>query len=93
MIKRTCKIVDFADFRVQLKESEKKDQYQDLARELKKLYESNVYTNYNWCFWCSRKRIIKGTGGFGNKRRSGDYPNDYTIEIGQNTEKSPDDLR
>ena len=37
--KRTCKIVDFtvpADHRIKLKESEKKDKYQDLARELKK---------------------------------------------------------
>ena len=36
--KRTCKIVDFAvsaDHRMKLKESEKKDKYLDLARELK----------------------------------------------------------
>ena len=39
--KRTCKIVDFvvlADHRIKLKESEKKDKYLDLARELKKLW-------------------------------------------------------
>ena len=38
--KRICKIVDFAvpaDHRINLKESEKKDKYLDLARELKKL--------------------------------------------------------
>ena len=34
------------------------------------------------------KGLVKGTGRFGNKRTSGDYP-DY----GQNTEKSPGDLR
>ena len=37
--KRICKIVDFsvtADHRLKLKESEKKDKYLDLARELKK---------------------------------------------------------
>ena len=37
--KRTCKIVDFpvpADHRIKLKECEKKDNYLDLARELKK---------------------------------------------------------
>ena len=37
--KITCKIVDFAapaDRRVKLKESEKKDKYLDLAKELKK---------------------------------------------------------
>ena len=36
--KRTCKIVDFAvlvNHRVKLKESEKKDKYRNLARELK----------------------------------------------------------
>ena len=38
--KKNCKIVDFAvpvDHRINLKKSEKKDQYLDLARELKKL--------------------------------------------------------
>ena len=39
IIKRTCKIVDFAvpaDHRVKIKESEKKDKYLGLALELKK---------------------------------------------------------
>ena len=43
--KRTCKIVDFAvpaDHRVKFKESEKKDKYLDLARELKKLWNMKV---------------------------------------------------
>ena len=38
--KKICKIVDFAvpaDHRINLKESEKKDKYLDLARELKSL--------------------------------------------------------
>ena len=52
--KRTCKIVDFAvpaDHRINLKESEKKDKYLDLARELKKAveHESNGCTNCDWC--------------------------------------------
>ena len=37
--KKICKIVDFAvpaDHRINLKKSEKKDKYYDLARELKK---------------------------------------------------------
>ena len=41
IIKRICKIVDFAipvDHRIKLKESEKKDKYLDLAREFKKNY-------------------------------------------------------
>ena len=40
-----CKIVDFAvpaDHRIKLKESEKKDKYHDLARELKKLWNIKV---------------------------------------------------
>ena len=54
--------------------------------------ESDIYTNCNWCPRYSRRRIIKGTGGFGNKRTSEDHPNYYIIAIGQNTEKSPGDL-
>ena len=43
--KRICKIVDFAvpaDHRINLKESEKKDKYLDLARESKKLCNMKV---------------------------------------------------
>ena len=52
--KKICKIVDFAvpaDHRINLKESEKKDKYLDLARELKKAveHESNDCANCNWC--------------------------------------------
>ena len=55
--------------------------------------ESDNYTSCNWCSWYSHQRIKKETGGLGNKRKSGDYPNFCIIEIGQNTEKSPEDLR
>ena len=37
--------------------------------------------------------MVKGTGGLGNKRLSGDHPNYNINRIGQNTEKSPGDLR
>ena len=37
--------------------------------------------------------INKGTGGLGNKKMSGDHPNYCIIQNGQNTEKSPGDLR
>ena len=52
--KRICKIVDFAvpvDHRINLKESEKKDNYLDRARELKKAveHESNDCANSYWC--------------------------------------------
>ena len=39
------------------------------------------------------KSIIKGPGGIGSGRMSGDYPNESIIENGQNTEKCPGDLR
>ena len=37
--------------------------------------------------------VTHETGGLGNKRTSRDRPNDSIIESGQNTEKSPRDLR
>ena len=37
--------------------------------------------------------VTKGTGGLGSWQASGDHPNDNIIENGQNTEKSPGDLR
>ena len=43
--KRICKIVDFAvpaDYRIKLKESEMKDKYLDLVREIKKLWNMKV---------------------------------------------------
>ena len=96
--KRTCKIVDFAvpaDHKIKRKESEKKDKYLDLARELKKTMEhgGDNYTNRDWCFWYNNQRIIKGTRGLGGERMSGDHPNYNIIENGQNTEKSPGDLK
>ena len=68
---RIRKIFDFAVLaahRIKLKESEKKDNYLDLARELKKTMEHQGVnnTNCNWCFLYSNKRIIKGTGGLGS---------------------------
>ena len=81
-----------ADHRVKLKESEK---YLDLAREIKKTmeHESDSDTNCNWYSWNSHRRIDTGTGGLGNKSTSGDHLNISIVEIGQNTEKSPGDLR
>ena len=94
---RTCKIVDFAipaDHRIKLNECEKKDKYLDLARELKKLWNMQVtIIPIVTCVWNSNERITEGTGGLGSWRTSGDHPNYYIIENGQNTEKSPGDLR
>ena len=48
------------------------------------------------CYWCTRnnpQRTGKWTGKFGNKRTSRDHPAYSIIKIGQNTEKSPRNLR
>ena len=37
--------------------------------------------------------ITKGTRGLGSWRTSGDHPNDSIVGNGQNTKKSPGDLR
>ena len=78
-IKPTCRIVDFVDPRVKLKESKKKDIYQDLAWKLKKKkqtleHENDSYTNSHWCSLYSHQRFGKKTREFGNKRTSGVNP-------------------
>ena len=72
-----------ADHNVKLKEHEKKDKYLDLGREL-----------INCGIWIIIVigALGTGTGGLGNKRVNGDHQNN-SIEIGQNTEESPGDLR
>ena len=78
-----------------IKEREKTDKFLDLTKELKKImeHEGDIYTNRDWYFWYSHQRIIKGTGGLGNKRTGKDHPNYSIIENGQNPEKITRDLR
>ncbi len=78
--KRICKIVDFAvpaDHRINLKESEKKDKYLDLPRELKKLW--NMQVTIIPIVIGAFGTVTKGTGGLGSWRMSGDHPN-YSID-------------
>ena len=72
-----------------------RNKYFDLIKELKKTmeHESDSNTNCNWQAQYSHQRIGTGTGRLGNKRTSGDYPNNSIVESGQNTKKSPEDLR
>ena len=77
-----------ADLRVKLKEIEKKDKYLDLAREQKKLWNMKVMM-----ILIVIRALGTGTGGFGYKTMSGDHPNYCTVEIDQNTERNPGDLR
>ena len=96
--KRICKIVDFvvpADHRIKLKKCEKKNKYLKLARELKKLWNMKVMIIpiVICVFGTITKGLLKRPGGFGSWRTGRDYPNDSIIENGQNTKKSPGDLR
>ena len=84
-----------ADHGVKLKESEKRNKYLDLARELKKLWNMKVTVIpfIIGALGTVTNGIKKGLVDLERKRLSGDHPNDSIIEIGQNTKKSPGDLR
>ena len=45
-------------------------------------YESDGYTNHDWCSLYSHQRISKGIKGFRNKRTRGDHPNNSVADIG-----------
>ena len=97
--KQNLQNVDFAvpaDHRIKLKECNKKDKYLDVARELKKLWNMKVtiVPIVIGAFGTITKGLLKGLpGGLVYWRKSWDYPNDSITENGQNTEKSPGDLR
>ena len=55
--------------------------------------ESDDDTSCKWRTRYSQQRIDTGTGGLGNKRTLGDRQHYSIIEIGQNSEKSPGNLR
>ena len=78
------------DHRIKLKECEKKDNYLDLAKELKKTmeHESDI-TILIGAFGTVTERLLKGTGGLGSWQPSGDHLKDSIIENEQNTEKFP----
>ena len=56
-------------------------------------YESDGNTICNCCARYSNQRISTGTGKLGHKRMDRDHPNYCIVEIGQNTKKSPGNLR
>ena len=85
------------DLKVKLKETERRDKYLDLARELTKIVEkeSNVYSNCNWSTYTVTEWLIKRQKDLQKREipnKSGNHPNSI-IEIGQNTEKSPKDFK
>ena len=56
-------------------------------------HESDCDPNGNRCARYSRQRISIWIERIGNKNTNGDHPNDSTVKIRQNTEKSPGDVR
>ena len=52
-----------------------------------------IIINCNWWARYSHQRFGIKTGGLVNERTSGDHSNDSIVEIGQNTEKIPEDLK
>ena len=82
-----------ADHRVKSKESEKRDKYLDLARELKKLW--NMKVTLIPIVICILRTILKGLGKWLEdlEIRGRAKTIQTTIKIGQNNKKSPGDLR
>ena len=81
-----------ADHRIRLKKSEKKDKYLDLASEWKKLCDMKVAIIL--VVIGAFGTVIKGLlNGLEDLEVGGNHPNYNIIENGQNTEKSPGDLR
>ena len=56
-------------------------------------HESDGDASCKWSARYSHQRIRERTGGFGNKKMSGDHPNYSIVEISRNTKRSPGDLR
>ena len=100
-IKRTWWIVDVAlpaNHSVNQKEREKGDEFLELARKLKKVWNMKVTVisivigalgrvSHPWMTVPST-----GTRGLENKGKIGDHPNYSIIKIAQNTEKNPGDF-
>ena len=96
--KRICKIVDFAvsgDHRINLKKSEKKDMYLDLARELKKLWNMKVtiVPIVIGALGTITKGLLKGLEDLEVGGRVETIRTTALLRTGQNPETSPGDLR
>ena len=56
-------------------------------------YEDGSDTNCNWCTWKELQKLYKLAGRAKNRRASKDHLNYWIVEISQNNEKSPGELR
>ena len=83
-----------ADYKVRLKKKKKKDEYLGLARKLKKLWNIKVVVIpvVIGVLCTVTKGLVQGLEDL-EKEMSGDHQNYSRIKTGQNTEKSPGDLR
>ena len=84
-----------ADHKKNIKENEKRDKYMDSSRELKKLLNMNVTVIpiVIGALGMISKGLVKKTEGVWNRKKSRDHPNYSIVKVGQNTEKSPGDLK
>ena len=55
--------------------------------------EGDDNTDCNWCTWNDPQMLGKRTRSVGNRRKNRDHPSYRMVVIGQNTEKTPGDLR
>ena len=80
-----------ADCREKIKENEKGDKFLDLCQGTKNKVmtnESDSNTNCNWHFWNRHKGFLRGLEELEIRMRI--Y---IIVNLGQNTEKSPGDLK
>ena len=71
------------------------DKYLDIAREMKKLWNmrETILPIVVGALGTIPKGLVKGVGKVGNQRTRRDHSNYSSVNIGQNTEMSPGDLR
>ena len=90
---KTRHLVDFAAcHRVKNKEKEKKGRVLTTCQRTEKnMMVEDTYCD--WRGWNGSQRLGKRAGRIRNRRRNRDHLNYSIVKIGQNTEKSPGDLR
>ena len=89
---RTCRLLDL----VKTKENEMRDKSLDLGRKSKQKaieHEGDGDSTCNWCVRNNPQMVCQVIGIIGNQKTSLGHPTYSIVKIGQNTEKSPEDLR
>ena len=95
--KRICRVMDFAvpaSHSLKIKESEKRDKYLDLVRELRKLRNMRVTVIpiITGALGTVNKCLEKRTEGVLNQPTNRDHLDYSIVEIGQNIEKCPEEI-